>query len=328
MDFHCILGQDRLKKNIKNTLKNHRILHAYVIEGQKGLGKKRIAYMLAKGICCRGEEERPCNQCVSCKKLEHGNHPEIKWLEDETSIKIDAIRQLQKDLQIKPYEGTKKVYIICDADRMTLQAQNALLKTLEEPPEYATILLLTTKASSLLPTILSRCQRMKLIPVKSQEIQQYLVEKKAVSIEEAKVVASFSNGIIGRGLQLLEDEAFKNRRKEIIRITRDVVDKTSMQLLENVDFFNEGKPYIDEILEIFMGWYRDLLVYKETKKSDYVINIDEMEEISYQSGKLSLNSMKEMIFIIDKARDNLRSNGNYQLNIEVMLLELKEKTKY
>lgn len=328
MGFNCILGQERLKENLKKALEKKQLVHAYLLEGQKGLGKKKIAYQLAKGICCRGEGKRPCNRCISCKKLEHGNHPEIQWLQEEGSIKIEAIRQMQKNLQMKPYEGSQKVYIICDADKMTLQAQNALLKTLEEPPEYATMILLTANATSLLPTIVSRCQRMKLLPVTMEKMQKYLVKEKSVTIEEAKVIAAFSNGIVGKALQLLEDEAFKNRRKEIIRITRDIIDKNTIQLLERVQFFNDEKLHIDEILEILMGWYRDVLIYKDTEKKDYIINIDEIEEILYQSNKLSLSHIKEMLFIIDRTRDNFRSNVNYQLNIEVMILDLKQKAKF
>lgn len=328
MGFNSILGQERLKKNLKKALENHQLVHAYLLEGQTGLGKKRIAYQLAKGICCRAEGSRPCNQCISCKKLEHGNHPEIKWLKEEGSIKIEAIRLLQRDLQLKPYEGTQKVYIICDADKMTPQAQNALLKTLEEPPEYATIILLTTNATSLLPTVVSRCQVMKLLPVAIEKIQTYLVKEKGIEENEAKVVGALSNGVIGKALQLLEDEDFRKRRKEVIRITRDIIEKNTIQTLEKIIFFNEERSNIDELLEILMGWYRDLLIYKDTQKKEYIMNIDEMDEILYQCNKLTLEHIKEMIYIIDRTKNNFRSNVNYQLNLEVMLLELKGKANF
>ncbi|SET23592.1 DNA polymerase III, delta prime subunit [Natronincola peptidivorans] len=327
MAFEAILGQERLIENLKKALNRQQISHAYLLEGEKGLGKRKVAYEIAKGICCRGEEKRPCNECTSCKKLQHGNHPEVKWLQEETSIKIESIRQIQKNLQMKPYEGSKKVYIICDAEKMTIQAQNALLKTLEEPPEYATILLLTTNAVGLLPTITSRCQRLKLLPVSMEKIQNYLVGEKGITLEEAKVMAAFSNGAIGKALQLMEDEAFKNRRKETIRMTRDIMDKNTIQLLETMNFFNQEKDNIEEILEIMMGWYRDLLIYKDTKKKEYTINIDEIQEIFYQADKLILKNIKEMILIIERTKNNFRSNVNFQLNLEVMLLDLKQKAK-
>ncbi|SDJ81594.1 DNA polymerase III subunit delta' [Natronincola ferrireducens] len=327
MAFKAILGQERLIESLKGALNRQQLTHAYLIEGQRGLGKARIAHELAKAICCRAEGRKPCNQCNSCRKAEHQSHPEIKWLQEEGSIKIEAIRELQKNFQMKPYEGTKKVWIISDAGKMTTQAQNALLKTLEEPPQHGTILLITTNGNSLLPTITSRCQRLKLLSVALEKIQSYLMEEKNVDEKEAKVLAAFSNGVIGKALQLLEDEEFKERRQRIMVITRDIVDKKTIYLLENLEYFNEEKTNIEEILEIMTGWYRDLLIYKDTQKKDLVINIDALEEISYQTSKLTLKNIKEMLFIIESTKSNLKSNANFQMTIEVMLLDLKQKTQ-
>ncbi|AKL93591.1 DNA polymerase III subunit delta' [Clostridium aceticum] len=325
MVFEAVLGQEKLMKNFEKTLEQNELSHAYLIEGEKGLGKRSVALQMAKGICCRSIGQKPCNQCISCKKLDHNSHPEVVWIEEETSIKIEVVRNLQKNLQMKPYEGSRKVYIICDADKMTLQAQNALLKTLEEPPEYVTIILLTANSNSLLPTVTSRCQRLKLLPVALEKIEKYLVEKKNLDSKQAKVIASLSKGIPGRGLQLLEDEVFQQRRKRVIKLTRDLVDKKIIYLLENIQDLYEEKQFIEEILELMIGWYRDLLLYKHTNKEAFIINVDEIEEIMYQSSRLSLENIKEMIFIIDEAKNNLRSNVSFQLNLETMLLQLKKK---
>ncbi|AOY75475.1 DNA polymerase III subunit delta' [Clostridium formicaceticum] len=325
MVLEAVLGQEKLMKNFIRALEQNQLAHAYLIEGQHGLGKRNVARQMAKGICCRAIQGKPCDECISCKKLDHDSHPEVIWVQEETSIKIEAVRDLQKNIQMKPYEGSKKVYIICDAEKMTLQAQNALLKTLEEPPEYVTIILLTTNSNSLLTTIISRCQRLKLLPVALETIEKYLIEKKAVAKEEARVLASLSRGIPGRAIQLLEDEAFQQRRQKVIKLTRHLVDKKTFYLLENLQDFYEEKQFIEESLELMMGWYRDVLLYKHTNKADIIINIDEIEEIIYQSDILSLENIKEMIFIIEETKNNFRSNVNLQLNLETMLLQLKKR---
>lgn len=327
MDFDFILGQEKLIENLKKVLEKKELVHAYLLEGQKGLGKKRVAYLFAKGICCRGQGQRPCNKCISCRKMEGGNHPEIMWIQGEGSIKIDQIRQLQKNLQLMPYEGDQKVCIICHADEMTVQAQNALLKTLEEPPKHAVLILLTARPDSLLPTIVSRCQRIKMSPITREEIEKYLINKKGLEENEARVIGSLSKGIIGEALRLLEDEDFKRQRKETIRITRDLIDKNTIEVLENIHFFIEERPHINEILDMLIIWYRDLLIYKDTNVWTYIINIDQGEDILYQSKKLSFDSIKEMFLIINKTRENFMTNVNFQLSLENMLLELKEKTK-
>ncbi|MCC5911112.1 MAG: DNA polymerase III subunit delta' [Clostridiaceae bacterium] len=325
MAFEVILGQEKLIENLKRVLKTGKAPHAYLLEGSGGLGKGRLALQWAKGLCCRGEGEKPCNHCISCNKFDTNNHPEVKWVCDEKSIKIEAIRDLQKELQMKPYEGDKKVYIIKDAEKMTLQAQNAILKTLEEPPHYGTIIMTTTNGNSLLPTITSRCQRLKLLPASSEKIYDYLINKKQISPEEAKVVSAFSDGRIGKALQLLEDEGFKERRRKVSFITRSIIDKKTIHILENVEYFYDEKEYIHEILELFIGWYRDLLIYKDTGNKDLVVNIDEIEEIIYQTEKITLHNIREMIFIIEETKNNFRSNVNLQMNLEVMLLKLKER---
>lgn len=324
MPFENIIGQEKIIEGLKKALAGNQLAHSYLFEGLEGLGKRRVAFELAKGICCNAEGIRPCNSCSSCVKLEHGNHPDVKWIGGEGSIKIDDIRDLQKDIQVKPYEGNNKIYILCDAEKMTVQAQNALLKTVEEPPYYSTLILLTTNAYSLLPTIVSRCQVLKFSPVPASKIQNFLIKEKGLDIRESKFIAAFSNGAVGKALKLLEDHDFIKRREAVVGLSRTLLNAKTINILEKVNFFNEEKEYIDEILDILISWYRDLMVYKETSNVDFIINCDKIEEIIFQSNQVNLWQIKDIIFIIDKAKNNLRSNVNYQLNIEVMLLNIQE----
>jgi len=324
MAFENIVGQQRSIALINSLLISNRIPHALLFEGQKGIGKKPIALELARGICCSSAEAKPCGACSSCIKASHGNHPEIKLIEEDSSIKIETIRALQKEIQLKPYEGSKKVFIINNAEGMTVQAQNALLKTLEEPPSYASIILLTNNSASLLPTIISRCQILKLVPARLEEVQEYLQRVEGLGIDESKVIASFSNGIVGKAIRILQDEEFRKKRDIIIEITRQLLEGRIIDLLERVNFLNEEKDSVDDIFDIFISWYRDLLIFTETQQVDFIMNYDKIEEIKRQAMKINSSKSREIILIIEKNKSNTRSNVNHQLNLEVMLLNIQE----
>ena len=324
MAFENVVGQQRIIALINNLLYSNRIPHAFLFEGQKGIGKKRIALEMARGICCSSADTKPCGTCSSCIKASHGNHPEIKLIEEDSSIKIETIRELQKEIQLKPYEGAKKVFIINNAERMTTQAQNALLKTLEEPPGYASIILLTNNAASLLPTIISRCQLLKLVPARLEEVQQHLQRVEGLGLEESKVIASFSNGIVGKAIRILQDEEFRIKRDIIIEITRQLLEGKIIDLLERVSFLKEEKETVDDIFDIFISWYRDLLIFRETQYVDFIMNYDKIEEIKRQAIKINSTKSREIILIIEKNKSNTRSNVNHQLNLEVMLLNIQE----
>ncbi len=324
MAFEHIVGQGRTIALLRHLLTTNRIPHAFLMEGQRGIGKGKLALQLAMGICCSAKESRPCGSCPSCVKAVHGNHSEIKRIDEESVIKIETIRELQKEIQLKPYEGTKKVFIINNAEAMTIQAQNALLKTLEEPPSYATIILLTNNASSLLPTIISRCQLLKLVPAKQEEVAEYLISVEGLSLEESKVVASFSNGVIGRALRILKDEEFRKKRDIIIDITKELLGGKIINLLERVSLLNEEKALLEDVFDIFLSWYRDILIYRETRQVDFIMNCDKIEEIKLQANKINSHKSKEIILIIEKNKGNTRSNVNHQLNLEVMLLNIQE----
>ncbi|WP_026477250.1 DNA polymerase III subunit delta' [Alkaliphilus transvaalensis] len=324
MAFEEIIGQERIKDLLKNSLLKENFSHAYLFEGISGLGKKKLALEVAKGIICTSEGIKPCNHCQCCRRIDQGNHSEVFLIEEEGTIKIEKVRELQKEIQMKPYEGKKKVFIINHSENMTIQAQNALLKTLEEPPPYATLILLTHNSNSLLPTIISRCQIFKLRPVETIKIQEALVKQKGISLEESKVIASFANGVFGKAVRMLEDEDFRRRREGILQLTEELLQSKSISLLEKVDFFVEEKNYIDEILDILTSWYRDLIIFKETQELHFVMNYDKIEIIKEQSNRIGLKKLTNIISIIDKAKGNIRSNVNYQLNIEMMLLNIQE----
>jgi len=324
MTFKGILGQDKTIENIIMALEQHEMSHAYIIEGPVGLGRTRIAKQLSMAIACTSKEEKPCFSCTSCTKVISGNHPEIKWIKGEGSIKIEAIRDIQKEIHLKPYEGNHKIFILLDCETMTPQAQNAFLKTLEEPPSYATIILITENSGRLLPTIVSRCQLLKLRPVEEKVIQNYLISEKGVSLEESKVIAAYSRGIIGNAIKMLQDQDFQHKRELLLNITKVLLKDKIVDVLQLADFFTKEKTQSNESLDLLISWYRDLLIYKETQQLDFIMNYDKIEEIVQQANYIETNKLQEIIYIIEDAKMKLRSNVNFQLNMEVMLLNIQE----
>ncbi|KAB3537820.1 DNA polymerase III subunit delta' [Alkaliphilus pronyensis] len=323
MAFKGIVGQERILSYLSEALLKNETPHAYLFEGADGLGKKAVAQQLAMGLICTSKI-KPCLKCNSCLKVVSGNHSEVKLIESEGSIKIETIRYLQKEIQLKPYEGKKKVFIINQAEKMTQQAQNALLKTLEEPPSYATIILIVNISSSLLPTIVSRCQVIKFRPIEIQKIQDYLIHNKGLSYEESKVIALFSKGIIGNALKILEDESFQEKRQLLVDITKELLRGKTLLALENGSLLTSQKNNIQEFLDLLASWYRDIMIYKETKEYHFIMNYDKIEEINHQASQVNLNKLKDIIYIIEDTKTKLKSNVNFQLNMEVMLLKMQE----
>ncbi len=311
MYFKNILGQDRAKKFILNSLSKDRISHAYLFEGLKGVGKKDFAFAFSKILIGDALE----------------NSPDFKVLKPEgASFKIEQIRNLQSDIIVRPY-GNKKVYILEDAHKMTIQAQNSLLKTLEEPPSYCLLILLTENSSSLLDTIKSRCEIVKFTPLSQQEIENYLVEDKKIGEEKARVVASFSGGILFRALELIESESFNAKREDVKMFIELVLTKNIIDLLKIQDALEKQKEEIESILDMILTYLRDIMVIKENIQEKWIIHLDEISFLKECSKKLTYSQVSNIIDIIEETKKKLRSNCNFSLAMEVMLLNIQEVIK-
>ncbi|MDR5659220.1 DNA polymerase III subunit delta' [Serpentinicella sp. ANB-PHB4] len=323
MAFEEILGQENAVEILKKAIEKKRIAHAYLIEGLSGIGKKKLATIFAQGILCVDETNKPCNHCISCRKFKDSNHPEFYKIEKEGSIKIDDIREMQKQIHIKPYEGIRKVYLITNVEKMTVQAQNALLKTLEEPPAYAVIILTSDNTKSLLPTIVSRCQIIKLKPQRITEIKEYLIKIHDIEEKTASMIAAFSNGLVGKAIKLTNNNHFKQLRNKVIEISTKALRENTINILKEIHFFEEEKEHIDEILDLIISWYRDLLIYKETETVGLLMNIDHIEMIRKYAKEVTFNQLKSVIYLVEEKKKQLKSNINYNLGIETMLIELE-----
>lgn len=325
MDFDDIIGHERIIESLKNAIRNDLVSHSYLFEGPKSIGKEKLAKAFAKTLLCQKGGDSSCNTCSSCMKIESGNHPDFHTeYPDKDSFKKEQIEEIQRTIRKIPLESNRKIYILDDVDKMTQQAQNSFLKTLEEPPGYTVLILLATNSYSLLPTIVSRCQTVKFTPVEKHTIEKALINSFNKTEEQARFIASFSNGVIGRAIELSKSNEFKLLRDETIDKLDMILNRDKLKVFSVSEFFEQNKELIDEIMDIILLWYRDLLIYKETGNINILVNKDKVDSISYQCEKLSKQKIMDIINIVRWTKDDIHSNINYQLAVEVMLLKIQE----
>ena len=269
----------------------------------------------------------PCYECHSCKQAVSGNHPDIIWVTHEkpNSISVDDIRtQVNNTVDIKPYQGPYKVYIIPQADMMTPQAQNAILKTIEEPPSYAVFLLLTENAETLLPTINSRCVMLKLRNIKDTLIKKYLMENLEIPDYKADMCTAFAQGNMGRAIMLANSDHFNEIREEAVQLLKHVSEMELNEIVAAVKNISVYKLEITDYLDIIMIWYRDVLLYKATKEIDKVVFKDQLQSIKEQARKSSYEGIELILESLEKAKARLKANVNFDLVMELLFLTIKE----
>lgn len=233
LEFKDILGHEQIKEHFQNAAATGKVSHAYILSGEEGMGKKTLANAFAMTLLCEEGGREPCMQCHACKQVLSGNHPDLIYVTHEkpASMGVDDIReQINDTIQIRPYSANYKIYIVDEAEKMTVQAQNALLKTIEEPPAYAVILLLTTNPDGFLPTILSRCVQLKLKPLPDSMIRGYLTEKMGVSEGQSELYAAFARGNLGKAKRLAESEDFRQSYEQILNILKNIRQKNKNSL--------------------------------------------------------------------------------------------------
>lgn len=325
--FRDVVGHKDVIRYIRNAVTENKVSHAYIINGERGSGKKMLASLYAATLLCEKGGSDPCNTCHSCIQAESGNHPDIIWVGHEKpgSIGVEDIRnQVNNTVAIKPYQGPYKVYIIPQADIMTVQAQNALLKTIEEPPEYVVIMLLTQNAEVMLPTINSRCVMLKLRNIKDALIKKYLMEKLEVPDYKAEVCTAFAQGNMGKAIMLANSEHFNEIREEVLQLMRYIHDMEISEIVDAVNHCTVYKLEISDYLDIIMIWYRDVLLYKATKDIDKVVFKDQIEYMKEQARKSSYEGIELILESLDKAKARLKANVNFDLVMELLLLTIKE----
>ena len=327
LGFNDILGHEQIKDHFRNAVQTGKVSHAYILSGEAGMGRKSLANAFALNLLCEKGLPDPCMQCHACKQVLAGSHPDLIYVTHEkpASIGVDDIRDRINDtILVRPYSSYYKIYIVDEAEKMTVQAQNALLKTIEEPPSYAVILLLTTNPDAFLPTILSRCVQLKLKPLKDVVVKEYLIQSLGVEESQAEIYAAFARGNLGKAIHLAESEDFKRMYDEILHMLKHLKEADISELLDYIHKLREENLDIYSCLDFMQMWYRDVLMYKTTKDINLLIFKDEFSTIKSMSTVSGYEGLERILEAIDKARIRLDANVNTELVMELMLLTMKE----
>ena len=295
--FEQIIGNEKIQELLKNAIKNNKSSHSYLFIGTEGIGKKLIAQEISKALLCLGETKY-CNTCKSCIEFDSQNNPDFNIIEpDGNSIKIEQIREIQRRVAEKPIISSRKIYIINDSDKMTKEAQNCLLKTLEEPPEYITIILIGTNENAFLSTIKSRCTIMHFQDIPEDKIQKYLREKEGIEIQDPYILKAFG-GSIGKAIQLQDKQEQYTQIRQILE---------NLKNMDIIEIFQKSQILYDLKEEIanLLQYINTILL--EHAKQDY--------------------RYTNCIQIVENTKKRLQSNANYDMSIDNMLLQMKEEIK-
>ncbi len=328
MSWEEIRGQDGAISFLKNILIKRKLSGAYLFVGPEGVGKRLTAKNFAKILNCQRRKASfdCCDECLSCVKVDNFNHPDVDWIEtprDAQKISIEQVRNIKRGIALKPYEGRIKIYVILKAELLTEEASNCILKTLEEPPTSALLILTTSDMRRLLPTIISRCQIVKFSSLPVEEVEEILKSCHNQPPEVATFLANFCEGRLG--------EAIKLKDRNILREKNEIIDQLSAYCPEGQAYGAGFQPSaaqnrkdIEEMLKILLSWYRDVLISKCKTQSLPLINLDRREEVLNLANKISFEKLSRAVKTIINTYTFIQQNANPKLALEVMAWELKD----
>lgn len=330
--WNDIVGHEWAVQLLDGSIKNGRMGHAYLITGPEQIGKTLLARTFAQGLNCEAPfKERPCGHCRTCRLITADRHPDIRLLEPEVSdrgklnIKIDQIRALQSELNLSPYEGRYRVAILKRIDTANLNAANAFLKTLEEPPQNVVLILTALDSSSLLPTIVSRCQTLVLRSLKAEQIEEHLMTNCGVGAEEALLLSHIAGGRIGWAIEASKNEALLNERQQYLSLLREALDGNRVHRFAEADKLAHKPEFLPAILRIWLSWWHDLtlLAFRNHKFGPMlpISNID----LKHQLDILAHSWEREKIMAGFKQTElaiwQLEHNANTRLVLENLFLK-------
>ena len=324
--FSEIVGHEQIKEHMQAAIRDKKPFHAYLFQGEEGVGKEALARTFAAGLQCQSESaDKPCKECVSCRQMESGNQPDVIWVtREKASLGVDEIReQLCNTMDIKPFSSPYKIYLVPEAEKMTEAAQNALLKTIEEPPEYGIVILMTSNISALLPTIQSRCLTMEFRPLSTAVAESYVKEHCQVPDYQARASAAFAQGNLGKAMRYAKSEDFIERKDHIISLLRHVEQMDLSEMLAVIKDLGTRKDEVRDYIDLMVLWYRDVLLFKATKDINQLLFQDEASYISREASHRSYEKIEEILQAFEKAKVRLRANVNFDITMELMLLTLK-----
>ncbi len=335
VSFSSLLGNEALKTHLQKALSDQHISHAYLLEGPEGSGKKTAAAAFVRALFCLHPVTGPdgrydsCGQCENCRLLDHDAFPDLALIEPEDgakSLSAQIIRQrLVSDATVLPYKGSRKVYVVDRADLMTPEAQNALLKTIEEPPQGVTILLLCQSASLLLPTVLSRCVRLSTAPLPPSVIENVLV-KRGADPSRAASLAALSQGSLGKALALFEDDNFSALRENWFHFLSSIPTMPQIEVLQKGgELFDTYASFQDQLLSLSLIWFSDLLKWKTAGDRALLVSKDYCPQIQKASSFYTDSSLIAITETIRRIGACLARNANKGLAQDLLLISFTGK---
>jgi DNA polymerase-3 subunit delta' len=318
MSFKDIKGQDKAIGRLKQNLRDRALFGAYLFIGPEGVGKSLTAQTFTRALNCLKAEADCCDSCVSCLKIQKGQHPDVHIIDNGISeeIKIEQIRELEREINLRPYEARYKVFIINNAHNLNPVSANALLKSLEEPPQDSLIILCSDKPSMILKTIISRCKIVKFYPLVRQELFDILKNDYALDEKTLHYLAYFSEGRIGKALRLKDED--------IIREKNRIIDSFSFNSPANLEVYSiEDKHHLRKSLQILAAWFRDMYLIKIGSAHDELINLDRRDSLQKLMLRYSFSDLDQILHAITNAMLYLEQNVNVKLLLADLMLSLK-----
>jgi len=328
--FEPLLGQNSIKKTLCDSIGAGRLSHAYVFCGPEGSGRKSFAAEFSRAVMCREPESdgSPCGRCMSCRLFEAGTNPDYKLITGDiskNSVGIDAVRLLEEDVSTAPEYGAKKVYVIDRSEKLTVQAQNALLKTVEEPPEYVMLIFICSNADALIDTIRSRTVRLDFARNTDEEVLEVFRKRagEAHSKEEEQIVTAYADGIIGRAVQFSDFESFGKLREELFRVIGLLARRASEFVLEFSRLFSENTDNKEFLFFELSSAIRDLMLYSRFEGGFSLQNMQYSAKIKQLSGLFSQYVWGQMLDEINSTWRAAGRNANYKILVDVLAVRLK-----
>jgi len=322
-----IIGHEWAVQLIQRGLALGRTGHSYLLAGPPRIGKTTFALYLAQALNCTSPENRPCGVCSACQKIAKGVHPDVRVIDEPgSSIKIDQIRDLQREASISPYEGRYRVYILCDVQQAGAPAANCLLKTLEEPPPKVVLILTATEAAELLPTIVSRCQVLHFRPLAADQVQRNLEDLWHVEPERARLLSRLSEGRMGWAIEACSNDGLLRSRDKYFVALEQALQCSGSKRTERMSLaqqLSQNPQMLPDVLSLWQSWWRDVMLAKSGNVGA-LANVDREQTLSNEAQHLSWNEITGCLRAIDHAAQQIEQNVNPCLALEVLLLKMPD----
>lgn len=323
-NFQNIIGHEQNIEHLEKAIAEGMVSHAYIFNGEEGIGKMTVAKAFAKALLC--EQKNSCGQCQSCIQIDSMNHPDVIYVTHEKSvITVDDIRdQVNHTIAVKPYSSEYKIYIIDEADKMNVMAQNALLKTIEEPPECAVIILLADNKDTFLETIRSRCIQLNFGPLKEEQVRDYIRKHYGENNSKEDLAVAYSMGNIGKAIKVMESQEFEEMKNHCLNMLAHIKEWNIHEIVLYLKQMDDYKDRVFEFLDIITIFYRDILILKVTGLPNKTVFKDKYSLMRKQSVYLSFEGIDRIIKEVEKAKVRLNANVNFDVTLELLLFAMKE----